>query len=135
MICLFIDVAIEMHELRNFAGLSSVITALCIDMIARLRQSWALVPQEMSDRLQVHSCLGLAPLAGADTALVCLPASDSLPPSLPLVSSLLPDLCACMCPSCVRSGSPPLCGISVFASVCVHSCHALCVCVCETLWV
>jgi len=52
MICLFIDVAIEMHELRNFAGLSSVITALCIDMIARLRQSWALVPQEMSDRLQ-----------------------------------------------------------------------------------
>jgi hypothetical protein len=55
MICLFIDVAIEMHELRNFAGLSSVITALCIDMIARLRQSWALVPQEMSDRLQVRA--------------------------------------------------------------------------------
>jgi hypothetical protein len=54
MICMFIDVAIEMHDLRNFAGLSSVITALCIDMVARLRQSWALVPQAMVDRLQVR---------------------------------------------------------------------------------
>ena len=55
MIGLFIDVAIEMHNLRNFAGLSSVITALCIDMVARLKESWAFVPKDMVDRLQVSA--------------------------------------------------------------------------------
>ena len=60
IICLFINVAIEMYNLRNFAGLSSVITALCIDMVGRLKQTWARVPPAFSEQLQVrvapHTC-------------------------------------------------------------------------------
>ncbi len=53
LITRFIDLAMQLLDLRNYGSVWSVITGLNVDIVSRLQHSWAFVPSQSVEQLKV----------------------------------------------------------------------------------